>query len=241
IASDPFIQINSAGEAIVIWKEFNWINNYIVESNSSNNITNWTTPINLSGENLDVLEHKIIPNGSDVIIVFSKFNGFHLIINEVHSFNNLNNWSSPINLSDPDYDSCCPGIISISGEALVVWKISNAIGDNLQITQSSNGLQNWTVPKNLDNLEGVFYTPTICLINNTEALLAWRKAEENNLIVQCSYSSDGLQNWSNPINLSDSGTDSFENNLSSDNNANIIAYWIKYINSKLIFQLRHSM
>jgi len=172
------------------------------------------------------------------IAVWSFSDGTGYIIQSRSSANGGVSWSpSWVNILSPGGDATDPQIsFDDSGRAIVVWSRDNGVNTIIQSSSSTDGGVTWSLPVTMSVTGGNGINPQLSFGPSGRAIAVWSRDNGVNDIVQSSSSTDGGVTWSTPVNLSATGGDASDPQLSSDASGREIALWSRTESARVHIQ-----
>lgn len=172
---NPRIAVDSSGDAIAVWYEYDGAN-YRVASSYLPFRGRWTSPpIYVSPEGQDGYSPEIAINSSgNAITVWEQFNNAISCIFSASLSNNSSSWSTPIQISTVNLNAYAPQIsINLSSDnAIAAWYRFDGTFYNIETAVLPYG-GNWSLPS-VVSPNGVFSTnPAAALDDIGDAVIIW--------------------------------------------------------------------
>jgi hypothetical protein len=149
-------------------------------------------------------------------------------------------WSTPaINLSAAGGDAYEAQVsVNAAGTAIAIWRRNDGSNYRVQSASSTNGGVTWSTPaNNLSAAGGDAYSPQVSVNAAGTAVAVWNRYDGFNDVIQSASSTDGGVTWSTPaINLSASGADAYDAQVSVNAAGTAIAIWQRSDGSNYIVQ-----
>jgi len=234
-ADFPVVAMNSNGEAIITWNQFDGLANQIYKSEYFNGI--WTHPTSLSDNISPDGSHAYYPvvamnSNGEAIITWNQSDGANDQIFKSEYRNGT--WTHPKNLSDyisPDVTGAFLPQVAMNenGDAIITWRQYD--GTTFQIFKSEYHSGSWTHPANLsDNISPDGFAadlPQVALNDNGEAIITWNQSDgANDQIFKSEYRNG---TWTHPKsvseNISPGGFDTFYPQVAMNINGEAIITW----------------
>ncbi len=210
----PQVAINSNGEAIISWQQFDGAFTQIYKAERSSSGT-WTLPLNLAdnisvdGQTADYLSQVVINDNSEAIITWAQSDGAN---NQIFKAERASNgtWTLPLNIADNisvDGNNCNTPKLAINSnsQAIITWEQTDGTHSRIfKAERASNGT--WTIPLNIaDNISfngSGGFEPKVVLNENDEAIITWHQGDGLfSQIFKAERASNGT--WSLPSSLAD--------------------------------------
>ena len=233
-AADPQVTVSSTGLATAVWE--GWNGSYtIIQSSTSQNGGAWSTPVDLSATGGDAFDPQVTVSSTGLVTaVWTRDNGSHDIIQSSTSQSG-GAWSTPVNLSASGEDSDVPQVtVSSTGLATAVWYRDNGSNYIIQSSTSQNGGA-WSTPVNLSAAGRDAYDPQVTVSSTGLATAVWYRGNGSNDIIQSSTSQSGGA-WSTPVDLSATGGDAYDPQVTVSSTGLATAIWYRYDGSQNIIQ-----
>ena len=233
-AGDPQVTVSSTGLATAVWTRWNGSHD-VIQSSTSQNGGAWSTPVDLSATGGDAFDPQVTVSSTGLVTaVWTRDNGSHDIIQSSTSQSG-GAWSTPVNLSASGEDSDVPQVtVSSTGLATAVWYRDNGSNYIIQSSTSQNGGA-WSTPVNLSAAGRDAYDPQVTVSSTGLATAVWYRGNGSNDIIQSSTSQSGGA-WSTPVDLSATGGDAYDPQVTVSSTGLVTAVWYRYDGSNNIIQ-----
>ncbi len=249
-ASAPQIAINDSGQLTAIWALTSGENSYIKASSSANNNSSWTESQTLSSNLPSEPQININASNSAVAVWTATTEGVPYVETSYSSDGGAT-WGEATTINDPPevphlLETCVPQItINDSSRAVIVFNQTNTLGTKtvIQASYSSDSGASWLNPDNILTLSAEdtnAINPQIILNNTGQAITVWQTNNEDNKIIQATYSTDNGENWSSPTDLSATGQDAAEPQIAMNDSGEAIAVWYRSNGANTIVQAAYS-
>ena len=187
-SSAPDVAIDNAGNAIVVWVQFDGTTDQVFRSEYRDGA--WTDPADLSDSISNsggvVRNPKVAMGGNgDAIIVWEQLGGVY------RTEYRKGMWTDPHQVAPSGGNACFPNVdMNDHGDAIIVWDQEKGFYPQIYRSEYRNG--SWTDPASLsDNISPDGSTaifPEVTLNNNGEAIIVWRQVVgPNNQIFRSEY------------------------------------------------------
>ncbi|MFA6119655.1 MAG: sialidase family protein [Parachlamydiales bacterium] len=225
-ACDADIALTSSGDAVITWV----VGDQIQIKKSSNNFQDWSEIFAITESGCGVSKPLVVINDfSEAIIIWGSYDWNKFQIKESHSSDSIQSWSLPISLSDV-VEKFEYKMITNGSDVIVAFSTYNK-NSRVKEIHSLNNLQNWSLPVVLSE-EDYNSDDFDCLCINKEAVVIWKKNNGLHDEICFTKSSDGLQNWSAPQNLSGSENILYSPKICTKNMTEVLVSWRKINESK---------
>ncbi len=237
----PQVAMDKEGNAVAVWKRYNGSNDIIQTRRFDAAVSIWSSVVNLSaaGQDADIPQITMDDTGHAVAVWF-RFDGSNTIIQESHSSDYGDSWSTPVDLSAAGQFADGPRItMDETGHAIAVWYRFDGFSGITQASSSSDYGGSWSFPAvNLSAPGQGAEQSQVTMDETGHAIAVWRRSDGSNLIIQASYSSDYGVSWSSPVDLSAGGQDAEYAQVTMDETGHAVAVWERYDGSNNIIQAR---
>ena len=228
-ASYAQVTASSNGLATAVWRRSNGTNQ-IIQSSSSQSGGHWSTPANLSLPGRSALDPQVTVDSTGLATaVWQRTNGSNDII-QSSSSQSGGPWSTPADLSQLGQSATAPQVtVSSTGLATAVWRRYNGTHRIIQSSSSQSGGP-WSTPENLSEPGQAASAPQVTVSSTGLAIAVWRRYNGTNDIIQSSSSQSGGP-WSTPENLSATGEDNDDPQVSVSSNGLVATVWTRSNNT----------
>ncbi len=241
-ADYPQMAMDSNGNAIITWHQFDGAYDRIYMSEYRNGVWNDASSladqITAAGQYASNPHVALADNGNS-IITWTQWDGTNDRIYKSEYRNGI--WSHPtstsdhINVTGPSVEFPLV-VMSNNGDAIIIWIQYDSSGTNYQVYKSEcrNGI--WTNPVSLDDHisvagQSVQY-PRVAMDNNGSAIITWAQSDG---VTNQTYKSEYRNGaWINPSSLDDhisvesAYDDAYAPDAAMDDNGNAIITWKQY-------------
>jgi len=232
-AYDLQVTVSSTGLATAVWYRDDG-SNYIIQSSTSQNGAAWSTPadVSVTGQNADQPQVTVSSTGL-ATAVWTRYDGSNWIIQSSTSQNG-GAWSTPVDLSATGANALNPQVtVSSTGLATAVWSRDGS-NDIIQSSTSQNGGA-WSTPADVSVTGQNAYNPQVTVSSTGLATAVWRRDNGSNYIIQSSTSQNGGA-WSTPADVSVTGQNSDQPQVTVSSTGLATAVWYRYDGSNDIIQ-----
>lgn len=218
--NDVRLDVNSSGDAIAAWEEFNGINNHAQASIFSNE--SWNTTM-LSSNPSEAIQVAINDTGN-AVAVWEEFDGTYWVIQSA-LYSPVTGWASTQQLSLSISDSLDPQVgMNNSGTIIVVWEQDTGNGD---VIQSIVNTGSWGSITPLSSLSADSRNPQVALSDFGNALVLWEEYDSI-LGIQTIQASEYSGTWATEHQISVLGEDSYEPEVAMNTLGDGMAVWTGY-------------
>ncbi len=209
-ADDPQVALNAAGDAVVVWEQYDGGNLQIYKAELKGG--SWSMPTDLTDHlsvaGTDAENPQVALNAAgDAVVVWQQKDGdSHSQIYKAEL--KSGSWSTPADLNDhlsiAGTNASNPQVaLNAAGDAVVVWVQANP--GNLQIYKAERRGGSWSVPADLTDALSVsgttaFY-PKVALNADGDAVVVWEQHDGSDWHVYKAELHGG--NWRAPADLTD--------------------------------------
>jgi hypothetical protein len=238
-AFNPHVTVDSNGLATAIWVRDNG-SNTIVQTRNSLNGAPWSSVVDLSaiGGNSDWPQITADAKGLATAI-WTHFDGSNTIIQTSTSQNGAS-WTPVADLSDTGGDADLPQIVAdANGLALAIWQRYDGSNFAIQARTSQDGAA-WAPVVDLSSGAGYADDPHVTIDTSGLATAIWTHSDGSNAILQTRASRNGA-GWSPVIDLSATGGDAFNPQVTAGVNGLTTAIWTYSGGSDTVVQTSASL
>ena len=230
----PEVTVSSTGLVTAVWRRDGG-SNFVIQSSTSLNGGAWSTPVNISLAGGDADFPQVTVSSTGLAQAFwTRFDGSQYIIQSSTSQNG-GAWSTPVNISTAGGNSAVPQVtVSSTGLATAVWMRYNGIHYVIQ-SSTSQSSGTWSSPVNLSLAGGDAYSPEVTVSSAGLVTAVWYRSDGFNFVIQSSTSLNGGA-WSTPVNLSLSGQNAVQHQVTVDSSGLVTAVWYRGNGSNTIIQ-----
>jgi len=197
----PQVVMSSDGsKTITVWERSDGANTIIQESHSTDGGQSWSAAVNLSleGQSAELSQVAMSSNdGSQIVAVWQRFDGANTIIQESHSTDGGQSWSTASNLSLEGQNARLPQVVMSSdgSKAVAVWLRFDGVNFIIQETHSTDSGQSWSAAVNL-SLEGrdAMFPQIAISSDGSQNVVVRQQSNGANWIIQESHLIVGGQN-----------------------------------------------
>lgn len=222
-AYNPQVSVDALGNAIVVW--FGSIDsNFVIQSASLSFGGNWTSIAIISDLNFNSYCPMIALDAQgNATITWYTFDGVNYLI-QCASMPFNGSWSTPSNLSLPNFDAYNPQIaLNSSGNSIIAWYYYNGSNYIIQAASSTFG-GTWSSPSDISLPGYNALNVNVHLDASGNAFAIWVNNDLSNYLVDVSQLPlNGT--WTTPITISASGQDCFCPQIAADSSGNVVATW----------------
>lgn len=225
----PDIAVDSAGNLNVVWTDWRTgiYDSEIYFSRSTNNGTNWSTPVNISGTIGGTWTPSIaVDSSGNLFVVWWDLTYAHEDICFSRSTNNGVSWSPYVNLSNTPIGESTHPVVALdsAGNVNVVWDDEFPDPDELVYFTSSTDMgTNWTSPLGISSAAA--YRPDIAIDSAGNINVVWVGYFSGNRALCFSRSTNGGTSWITAMNISNIADPGNTTAIALDGAGNINIVW----------------
>jgi hypothetical protein len=190
-------------------------------------VGSWSTPADLSTTGLNANNPQVTVSSTGLATaVWYRRDGSNDIIQSSTSQSG-GAWSTPADLSAIGQNAYAPQVtVSSTGLATAVWAGSNGSHYIIQSSTSQNGGA-WSTPVDLSLTGGDAGSPQVTVSSTGLATAVWARSDGSDDIIQSSTSLNGGA-WSTPVDLSLTGGDAYDPQVTVSSTGLATAVWYRY-------------
>lgn len=215
------VSANSQGRFVAIWSRTQ-NGSLIVQSSTSTDGVNWSSPVNLSAAGNDSYRSAVTAtaDGTFIAIWRASVNGDATVF--LASSSDGMTWSTPIALSSPGYDAFSPSVASDSnGRTIVAWEVGGI--DRIAVVTSSD-LSQWPSPLLIPAIGIGEGYPQVAVSSQKGFAVTYYSDDSNFQRIAAVTSSDGTQ-WGTPAYISGSSTHAFWPSIATSSSGEFVIGW----------------
>ena len=227
----PQVTVDSTGLVTAVW----YGGNRIIQSSTSQSGGAWSSPVDLSVTGRDAFAPQITVDSTGLVTaVWYRFDGSRNII-QSSSSQSGGAWSSPVDLSATGQNALYPQLtVSSTDLVTVVWYRSNGSHTIIQSSTSQSGGA-WSSPTPLSAIGASAIDPQLTVDSTGLVTAVWTRFGGSNDIIQSSTSQSGGA-WSTPADLSATGGNASEPQVTVSSTGLATALWARSNGSQYIIQ-----
>lgn len=216
-SSDPFVSVNSSGEAFVAWTST--VGSDLVTQAAFYDGTSWNTAETISDTGFNVNPSIIINDNGDAVAVWELIdNGTYTVYASTRP--TAGSWSTPVAISTADVSSFTSLAFNSDGQAIVGW--INFDDDTIEVATLSFG-NNWASPVAITSAGGNKGSLQVGIAPSGNCFAAWEESATGTIFAE---QSDGFEGtWSEPSDLSGSSMNTLPS-LSVGSDGSAIVSWV---------------
>jgi hypothetical protein len=166
--------------------------------------------------------------------VWDRYDGSNYIVQSSTSLDG-GAWSTPEDLSATGQNSIIPQVtVDATGTATAVWVRNTGSGSIIQSSTRPSG-GSWSTPEDLSASGQNAFDPQVTVDSTGTAIAVWSRSNGSNTIIQASTRPSG-GSWSTPVDLSETGQDATNPQVTVDANGTAIAVWSRSNGTNTIIQ-----
>ena len=239
-AYDPQVTVDSTGLATAVWFRSDG-SNFVIQSSTSLNGGAWSTPVNLSEPGGDALDPQLTVDSTGLVTaIWYRFDGSRNII-QSRTSQSGGAWSTPtVDLSATGQNALNPQLtVDSTGLVTAVWDRSNGSHTIIQSSTSQSGGA-WSTTADLSATLASAIDPQLTVDSNGLVTAIWTRFSGSNDIIQSRTSQSGGA-WSTTADLSATGRNAAEPQVTVSSTGLFTAIWRRYDGSKEIIQSSTSL
>lgn len=222
--ADPQVAVDPKGNALAVWVN---VPTQTVQASYKSIALPWSAPVVLSngGEKVS-LPQVAFDSLGNAVVVWVQNNGVNRVIQGAFAGPN-GSWSNPANLSSDGNDADNPQVaVDPAGNVIVVWQHSNGVNTLIQAATRliSKSGQKWVSPFDLSKPGEDASEPQVCINNQKNIAVIWKRSDGANFIIQSIYKKHG-EAWSSPVSISSPGEDAAHPQITMTRSGNVVATW----------------
>ncbi len=223
-ASEPQVTVNPAGDAVVVWRQFNG-SDYVVQASVRPAGEPWGKPVTLSEAGEEASEPQVTVNpAGDAVVVWQRFNGSDYVV-QASVKPASEPWGKPATLSEAGQEASQPHVaVDAAGEATAVWRRYNGSDHVIQAAEELAG-EPWSKPATLSEAGQETYEPQVAVDGAGNATAVWGYYKEylDSFVQVAVRPTGGL--WGKPAILSEAGQEVSEPQLAVDAAGDAASVW----------------
>ena len=234
----PQVSFGPAGEAIAVWSLLDGSNVIVGTSSSRDGGETWGPVTNLSAAGQDGQSPQIsIDDAGNAVAVWTFYDGVNYVVQGSSSNDGGATWAAAVDLS-----VTAPGVYNpqvsfdAAGHAIAIWALYDSGDYIIQTRSSSDGGATWSSIVDFSDFVQSGNNPQVGFDAFGNALAVWSGYNGSDYVVQARSSADAGATWGNVSNLSATGSDGYNPQLSFDASGNALAIWYLYEGTEYIIQ-----
>jgi hypothetical protein len=234
-ANAPAIALDSSGNINVVWDNSGVApNDRIRFSRSTDNGSNWSTPIFITSASEDSITPDIaVDSAGNLNVVWTDWRTgtYDSEIYFSRSTDSGTNWSTPVNISGTIGGTWTPAIaVDSSGNLYVVWWDLTDAHEDICFSRSTDNGVSWSPYVNLSNTQiGESTYPAVAVDSAGNVNVVWDdEFPDPNELVYFTSSTDMGANWTSPSGISNPAAGARFPDIAIDSAGNINVVWVGY-------------
>jgi hypothetical protein len=232
----PQVAVNSAGNAVAVWSEFNGGNRVIPTAKLPFGGV-WATPTIVLDTANSVDDPRVAMDADgNIITLWKLFSGPNTFVQASTLPVGGTTWTDPVDVSAVIGSVGTPQLaLNEHGKAIAIWQHSTGGIGIIQASRLAFGGV-WTTPTDLSNPGQDASFPQVAVDPAGNAVAVWERSNGTNIIIQAAtFSSEGTT-WTTPVNLSNPGQDARFPQVAVDSAGNAVAVWQRSDGTNTIIQ-----
>lgn len=228
----PQVAVDDFGNAVAVWMRHNGFFN-IVQSAVLPFGGSWSSPADVSSLSIDSFSPQVDVDASgNAVAVWTNVTS-QIIQGATLPFGG--SWTSSVNISSASDLSNIPLMtVDSSGNATAIWTGFNGTDFLIQSSTLPFG-GSWTSPVDISAIGTISFASQVTADPSGNAIAIWNSVIGSDIITQAATLPFG-GSWSSPVNLSASGGQAFDSQVSTDSSGNAIAIWDRFDGINVIIQ-----
>lgn len=222
-ASAPVVAINSAGQAIAVWQNFNGYTTTIYAATLLFGST-WSSPVAISfiGQNCSLPQIALNDSGRAVAVWQATVGSLSVIQGASFSFSSF--WSAPMQFSSIGVNGVSPQVaINSSGAAMAVWEVVSGAASYIQASYAASPGA-WGSPATLSPTTQNAVVPQVAINASGQAVAVWQNSVNGVTMIQGSTYASG--SWSSrPATITSSGYSGTSPQVALNNAGQAVVVW----------------
>lgn len=213
----PKMVMNSSGLVVAVWQK----NGGCVQSATYQFGNSWSTPVDVSTAFIDTSDPQIYVNSKgDALAVWLD------VTDQVFQAAFLacgGSWLAPVNISATGVHDEPQIILTSSSSAVAIWQRFNDSNYSIQASLLQDGF--WSPPMDISIPCLNAFGPKLAMDQNENIMAVWSQAFGNDIIIQSATLLSGLNVWTAPSNISQTGALAYDPDLKFDSLGNAYIIW----------------
>lgn len=171
-ASDGNVAVDSSGNGMVVWTQFDG-SNYVTQASYVPYGSNWSAPQTIStvGQNSFIPLVVLDPNGNSVAMWIT-FDGSNYVAQAVNTLSD-GSWTTPVNISNPGVNVTNISLtIDTAGYVVALWDETDGVNSVIQSGTLPFG-GTWSTPTQVSTSGNFAYLPSVGVDQNGNAVAIW--------------------------------------------------------------------
>ena len=224
---NPRISVDSLNNIHVVWEDNTPGNLDIFYSHSTDGGTTFSTPLNVSNDSADSASPQVTADSAGNVFVVWESDTGALGVLFSRSLDGGNTFSAPVMLSTNTGGSMAPQFaVDLAGNISVVWEDDILSASDISFSRSQDHGATFSAPKSLSHNVGNSNSAMIAVDLSGNINVVWENDSPGNFDIFYTRSSDGGQNFSALLNLSNSPGTSRAAQVATDLGGNISVIWV---------------
>lgn len=214
---------NPQGQFVAIWSRTQ-NGSLMVQSSTSTDGVNWSSPINLSAGGYNSFRSAVSVTSDGKFIAIWRMVETGVARVFMASSSDGMNWSAPIALSSTVYDAFSPSVTSDeSGRTLVAWSTHFGLRYHIEVV-TSDDLTHWSSPQRITQLNPNENSPKVVATSEHGFALMYYSTDSQWQRVVATTSPEGT-NWTAPTYVSDASENAYSPSIATASSGEFIIGW----------------
>lgn len=231
-AGSPSVAI-SGDNAIAVWKRSDGSHDRIYASRSSDKGQAWSSPVIIDDFSpYQAAEPQVAISGSNVVVVFRKFDGSNERIYANYSTNGGASWGGVKELeNNAGYNGYEPQVAISGSNVVAIWKQSDGSNDRIYANYSTNGGSSWGIDQTIDGRAYNAQEPRLAMSGNN-VVAVWAQNDGTTTRIYSSYSTNAGADWAADVLIEDMEDAGYNPSVAISGN-NVVVVWLVWFGSPI--------
>ena len=237
-AQNPQVSFDAAGNAIAVWSLYDGSDSFIQSRSSSDGGATWGSVVTLSAAGQGASNPQVsFDAAGHAIAIWAFYDSSNYIVQTRSSSDGGATWAPVVELSAVNDSVYNPQVsFDAAGHAIAIWALYDSGDYIIQTRSSSDGGATWSSIVDFSDFVQSGNNPQVGFDAFGNALAVWSGYNGSDYVVQARSSADAGATWGNVSNLSATGSDGYNPQLSFDASGNALAIWYLYEGTEYIIQ-----
>ena len=235
-SSDPQVAMSDE-DVVITWAEsLPGGNTETFAAMSNDSGSTFGTPVNVSDTDTSSPRPQIAMSGEDVVITWTEILGINTETFAAMSNDSGSTFGTPVNVSDTDTRSDFPQIAMSGEDVVITWTEILGINTETFAAMSSDSGSTFGTPVNVSDTDTRSFDPQIAMSGENVVITWTERLPGNNGEIFAAMSSDSGSTFGTPVNVSDTTTFSFNQQIAMSGE-NVVITWTEELpgNNEEIF------
>src|SRR5579859_77207 len=223
---NPHIFVDSHNNVSVVWEDDTPGNLDVFYSHSTDGGTTFSTPVNVSNDSSDSSSPQVVADSAGNVFVVWESDTGALGILFSRSLDGGSTFAAPVMLSTNTGGSMAPQLaVDLTGNISVAWEDDILSSSDISFSRSQDHGATFSAPKSLSHNVGNSNSAMIAVDLSGNINVVWENDSPGNFDIFYTRSTDGGQNFSALLNLSNSPGTARTAQIATDLGGNINVVW----------------